>query len=123
MIDKLMAGMKTLADQELRYARQDHGERFDDFAQAYHALAEEMQESGEDCAVVRNACETLLREFRITGKVHGIALKRLERFALSAACELVQVATVARKMQESSLPCCYVPAREEDGEDDADSDH
>jgi len=122
-MDKLMAGMKTLAEQELRYARQDHGEIFNDFAQAYHALAEEMQEAGEDCAVVRNACEMLLRNFRITGKVHGIALKRLERFALSAACELVQVATVARKMQESPLHCDSTSAREEAGETDADGDH
>lgn len=99
----LLEGMAALQKQELSYAKKDHGERFCGMADGHLALAEEMQEVQEDWMRVQAAYASLMHIYRRESRVEPVTLSRIESKALHAACELVQVATVARKMLESNL--------------------
>lgn len=101
MMKHLLEGMSALQAQELRYARKDHGEIFPTFADGHLALMEEVQEAQEDWTCVLAAFANLMAVYRREGRVDALALSRMENMALHGACELVQVATVARKIIES----------------------
>lgn len=101
MMKHLMEGIQALEDQELRYARKDHGETFESFASGYLALAEEVQEAQKEWERMVADYHWLLERYRYTGVVNSCTLSQIEQRALLCACELVQVATVARKMMES----------------------
>lgn len=98
-------GVSDLEVKELQYAQRTHGEYFANFADGHLALSEEVQEAMEDWMCVQAACECLMRAYRQEGGMDTDVLLRIERKALHGACELIQVATVARKMIESEG--CY----------------
>ncbi len=101
MMTHLLDGMQALKAQELRYARKDHGERFDGMADGHLALCEEIQEAQEDWMCVQAAYNYLMTVYRREARVDMAVLASIEGKAIHAACEMVQVATVARKMMES----------------------
>lgn len=105
MMRHLLEGMQSLEEQELRYARKDHGDNFPALADGHLALIEEVQEAQEDWMCVQAAYTHLMTVYRRENRVDRTALARIESKALHGACELVQVATVARKMRESE-GCC-----------------
>lgn len=99
---KLFRKTRELMFSELALARSQNGKHFHSTHEAYGVIVEEKTEAWDECIDVDHAVDKLLGAIRRNDKadVH-LAAKDIERHALLAACEYIQVAAMARKLRDS----------------------
>lgn len=98
MMKKLLQRIRLDAAMELKEAEKNHGPVFASMHECWGVIAEEMQEAKEEwrlCGFLQGCVETCIRGADRGGLEDY--LKELEEHALLAACEMVQVAAMARK--------------------------
>lgn len=103
MMGKTLHGVRCLVSKELTMARRTNGDAFHSPHEGYGVTMEELDEAREEVKNAQLAAESLLYAIRKDNwrRVNGL-LKDLERHAILAACEYIQVAAMARKMRESA---------------------
>ena len=93
---RLKDGVENLIDQEYRQSSEKYGKKFASYHEAYGVIKEEIEEAQVEL-------DTIYKGFNSfwDGVKHDIIpineLKYLARHACLAACELIQVATMAHK--------------------------
>ena len=98
MLDHVVKDINAAKYAELRRIKQEHGENYASVHEAYGVLAEEMHEAELEYVCAKDMFADLIdsihkgRRSMIDSELEGI-----ERYAIKAACELVQVAAVCRK--------------------------
>lgn len=107
MMTKLLEQVRGLVADELAESRKNFDEYFHSPHEGYGVLMEEVQEAADEVeSVKRLTDESLLRYVKACADGRGSVLalsrlKGLERDAINAACEYIQVAAMAQKMRES----------------------
>lgn len=98
MMTNLIRGVEALIQQELAYARKDHGDTFHSPHEAFGVIAEELHEASEMYQMVGEHNVTMLNALRFDSpSLMDDACTNLRRAALLTACELIQVAAMAEK--------------------------
>lgn len=102
MMNKTLQGIRGLVFRELALARKTNGHSFNSPHEGYGVIAEELDEASEAEYKAVRATSRLLYAIRMNrpGQVKG-ATYEVEKAAIQAAAELVQVAAMARKLRES----------------------
>ena len=101
MIEQLLKEVLDLVNDELKRAREKHGDRFTSTHEGYGVLAEEIWEAAEEARKVEGYRTCLIDAVHEENKAKlAITLCGLEDRAVREACECIQVAAVARKMRE-----------------------
>ena len=104
MITKLRNILDCMVDDELKWARKEHGEKFASDHEAYAVTLEEVQEALEEIAVAHNLLDDIWEMcIRKDDYVSTVMLEQLDQHAINGAAELIQVAAMARKWKESGL--------------------
>lgn len=95
-MNKLKDGVESLINQEYRLSSEKHGEQFASYHEAYAVIKEEIEEAQVEFGAIH-------RHFRTfwDGVKHDAIptdeIKSIAQRAHLAACELIQVATMAYK--------------------------
>ncbi len=95
-MNKLKGGVENLINQEYVLSSEKHGYQFSSYHEAYAVIKEEIEEAQAELGAVH-------KHFRIfwDGVKHDAIradeIKRIAQSAHLAACELIQVATMAYK--------------------------
>ena len=99
---KLFRSVRGLVKQELTLANKQNDEYFHSAHEGYGVIVEEKTEAWDETINVEGAVDRLLRAMILDRKddLHEAA-KAVERHAMLAACEYIQVAAMARKLRES----------------------
>lgn len=98
MMDNLIRGVEALIQQELAYARKDHGDTFHSPHEAFGVIAEELHEASEMYSMIHENNKTMLNALRFDSpSLMDDACVGLRRAAMLTACELIQVAAMAEK--------------------------
>ena len=103
MITKLRRILDCMVDDELKWARKEHGEKFHSNHEAIAVTFEEIQEAQDEFEIVTEEIEWLWRCVKYDWAVPNDVLDRISTHALNGAAELIQVAAMARKWKESGL--------------------
>ena len=104
MITKLRNIIDCMVDDELKWARKEHGEKFHSNHEAIAVTFEEIQEAQDELEIVLENIEDLWNYcVKRDSTVPKVILEMLDQHALNGAAELVQVAAMARKWKESGL--------------------
>lgn len=95
MMTKLRKAVEQLVQDEYNLASQQHGKYFNSSHEAYAVIKEEMEEAKYDINVV----ESYLNKYwnAIKSNLPSTVLCELEKIAINAACECIQVAAMAFK--------------------------
>lgn len=103
MITKIVRLLDVVADDELKRAREQKGERFYSHHEAYGVTLEEVQEAIEELDKAADQLDEIWGCIRLDYGVKKKNLEQLDMCALNGAAELIQVAAMARKWKESGL--------------------
>lgn len=103
MITKLRNILDCMVEDELKWARKEHGEKFNSDHEAYAVTLEEVQEAQDEFKIVIEELAGLWRCVKYDWTVQNDVLDRISTHAINGAAELVQVAAMARKWKESGL--------------------
>ncbi len=103
MITNLVRLLDVMADDELKRANEDHGERFYSHHEAYAVTLEEAQEAIDELVKVTGLLHALWSCIKLDYGVKKKKLEQLDMYAINGAAELIQVAAMARKWKESGL--------------------
>ena len=103
MITKLRRILDCMVEDELKWARKEHGEKFHSNHEAIAVTFEEIQEAQDEFEIVTDEIENLWRCVKYDWAVQNDVLDRINTHAINGAAELVQVAAMARKWKESGL--------------------
>lgn len=103
MITKLVRLLDVVADDELKRAREQKGERFYSHHEAYGVTLEEVQEAIDELDNVADQLEKIWGCVKLDYGVKKKTLEQLDMYAINGAAELIQVAAMARKWKESGL--------------------
>ena len=103
MITKLRNIIDYMVDDELKWARKEHGEKFHSNHEAIAVTFEEIQEAQDEFEIVNEELEGIWRCVKYDWAVPKDILDRISTHAINGAAELVQVAAMARKWKESEL--------------------
>ena len=103
MITKLRNILDCMVEDELKWARKEHGEKFHSNHEAIAVTFEEIQEAQDEFEIVNEELEGLWRCVKYDWAVSKDVLDRISTHAINGAAELVQVAAMARKWKESGL--------------------
>ena len=102
MMVKLFRSVRGLVKQELNLANRQNGDHFHSTHEAYGVIMEEHTEAWDETINVDAATDRLLTAIRQDNpKGLVAAAKDIERHAMLAASEYIQVAAMARKLRES----------------------
>jgi hypothetical protein len=103
MMTKLKESVKELVAQELSMASKDYGDRFHSAHEAYAVILEEYEEAKEELSNIEYALANFWGCVRFPDYSEdsepNAHLSDLERTAINAACECIQIAAMARKAQ------------------------
>lgn len=102
MMTKLKESVKGLVKAELLMASKDYGDRFHSAHEAYAVILEEYEEAKEEFDNMEYPLSSFwgCARFRdYSGDVFNAHLSDLEKVAIRAACECIQIAAMARKAQ------------------------
>ena len=102
MMNDLIAAVTALVGEEIQRAKENHGEKYASLHEGVGVLVEEVWEAGKELQMIRDfEMSRLINAIRLTDsqRTKG-SLELVERIAINAACECIQVAAVARKMRE-----------------------
>lgn len=103
MMDKLYRKVNLLAQMELNEAAKNHDKLFNSMHEGFAVLMEELAEASDDMVRLEDdAMQDLwcaIRDDDAEGA--RMAAVGVEKFALLLACEAIQVAAMARKMQKT----------------------
>ena len=103
MMTKLKEAVKALIAQELSMASKDYGDRFHSAHEAYAVILEEYEEAKEELNNIEYALADFWGCVRFPDysddHEQNAHLSDLERTAINAACECIQIAAMARKAQ------------------------
>lgn len=100
MMNELIAAVTALVGEETQRAKENHGEKYASLHEGYGVLAEEILEAGEELQMIEAYKQAVLSAIHLDNDQIGAWLREVERAAINAACECIQVAAVARKMRE-----------------------
>lgn len=100
MMNELIAAVTTLVCEETQRAKENHGEKYASLHEGYGVLAEEVWEAGKELQMIEAYKQAVLSAIHLDNDQIGAWLREVERAAINAACECIQVAAVARKMRE-----------------------
>ena len=102
MMVKLFRSVRGLVKQELNLANHQNGSTFHSQHEGYGVIAEEFEEGRDEVHALSRHMEYLMAYIRV-GDRAGLmdCTKELERRAMLAASEFIQVAAMARKLRES----------------------
>lgn len=101
MMVKLFRSVRGLVKQELNLANRQNGDHFHSAHEAYGVITEEHTEAWDETINVSAALDRLLGAIRRDDpKCLDEAAKDIERHAMLAASEYIQVAAMARKLRE-----------------------
>lgn len=102
MMVKLFRSVRGLVKQELNLANRQNGDHFHSAHEAYGVIMEEHTEAWDETIDVNEALDRLMSAIRRNdSKRLDEAAKDIERHAMLAASEYIQVAAMARKLRES----------------------
>ena len=103
MMKKLLERVRMLVRMELKEARKNNGQFFHSLHEGHSVIWEEMEEAREEVETVEETFQELMYFIRVNAPCTvNVGLKRIEEHAISAACEYIQVAAMARKMREGN---------------------
>lgn len=99
---KLFRKARNLMFAELELANKQNGHYFHSPHEGYGVIVEEHTEAWDETIDVNGSVDRLLRAIRDNDR-NGLIeqTKEIERHALLAACEYIQVAAMARKLRDS----------------------
>lgn len=103
MITKLRNILDYMVEDEIKWARKEHGEKFHSNHEAIAVTFEEIQEAQDEFEIVTEEIEGLWRCVKYDWAVPKDVLDRISTHAINGAAELVQVAAMAWKWKESEL--------------------
>ena len=103
MITALQKSIGILVEDELEMARSEHGTEFNSHHEAYGVTREEIQEAGDELKRIRKRLKDVWGYIKHDLDVGEIELTEIEKRAINGACELIQVAAMARKWKESGI--------------------
>ena len=103
MITKLRNILDCMVEDELKWANKEHGEKFHSNHEAIAVTFEEIQEAQDEFEIVFEELEGLWRCVKYDWAVPKDVLDRISTHAINGACEMIQVAAMARKWKESGL--------------------
>ena len=103
MITKLRNILDCMVEDELKWARKEHGENFHSNHEAIAVTFEEIQEAQDEFEIVIDEIEGLWSCVKYDWTVPKDILDRISTHAINGAAELIQVAAMARKWKESGL--------------------
>lgn len=102
MMVKLFRSVRGLVKQELNLANRQNGDYFHSAHEAYGVIVEENTEAWDEKINVDAAVDRLLTAIRQDDPKRMVeSAKDIERHAMLAASEYIQVAAMARKLRES----------------------
>ena len=96
MIKKTMEGVKYLVQNELDMACVDHGKKFNSGHEAHGIIREELEELEMEVKMVSSQLGFMWMDVKNDDK-YGDRVAAIEKHAMQAACEAIQVAAMARK--------------------------
>lgn len=98
MLEGVQKDVRSAVDNEIVRAKEQFGERYHSWHEAYGVLAEELYEVDREMEFVKFYTSDLLRGLHLNNEdVTQVALEHLHGAAVRTACELIQVASVCRK--------------------------
>lgn len=103
MITKLRNILDYMVEDEIKWARKEHGEKFHSNHEAIAVTFEEAQEAQDELEIVTDEIKGLWRCVKYDWPVPNYVLDRISQHAINGAAELIQVAAMARKWKESGL--------------------
>lgn len=101
-MQKLIEEITACVKQEYYRATKKYGERHASSHEAYAVILEEFEEAMEDIDAVKTVMNSMWHSTKENESTIGIA-KMIERSAIMAAAEMVQVAAMAVKAQNGYL--------------------
>lgn len=96
MTKKTMKGVSYLVQNELYMASDDHGKKFYSDHEAYASILKEYYEWQDELLYMDEEIAKMWESVKCNDKI-GVYLKNIEKIAMNAACEAIQVAAMARK--------------------------
>lgn len=100
MLDHIKPFVEQCVATELQYAQRDNGQTFHSPHEGFGVLYEEMYEAKTEAEKADRLMKMMLQCIH-RNNAYGInnTAELLERYATNAACEYIQVAAMAKKMQ------------------------
>lgn len=118
MMNALLSYVREGISMELRLARRDNGPYFHSTHEGYGVLMEEVYEAKREIERLTSLSDSMLD---LVHRNNDYSLKKgaeaIGVAATLAACELIQVAAMARKMRESIDVCCPQGGEQVDRQD------
>ena len=97
-MDKLKEAIKALVKEEYERAAQIHGKTFHSPHEAYAVIKEEVEEADFENDTIDLELSWLWENIKDNDTdLQSISLEDIEKFAINAACEYIQVAAMAYK--------------------------
>jgi hypothetical protein len=98
MMDEIRCDVEKATHYEETRIKQEHGEKYHTWHEAYGVLAEEVYETNRELETMKDLMEGMMRAIhRNDADTLELIYDRIAGCAIRAACELIQVAAVCRK--------------------------
>ena len=96
-MDELIEAVKALIREEYERTAKKFGGNFNSPHEAYAVILEEAQEAGLELMDLKYAIDLFWESVKKDDTEYQDALRNIEKYALNAACECIQVAAMAYK--------------------------